>query len=83
MNADFIAEQLARVTPEDAGSKERYDAHWIDANKFAAAELIKNLPSLREKAKSDSSKLGVRAELARLAVKEGRRIRNDYLAKAG
>ncbi len=75
IGVDDLTRELSRMCPLDAG--ERMDAHWDAANRFAAAELVRRL---RTKAEAPPVS-GRRHELAWLMVKEGRRLRNEYLSK--
>ena len=83
IDADTLAEALARITPTDAGTKDRYDAYWAAANRFAAEQVAKNIDDIRAQSERAVSANGRRNEFAVLVAKEGVRIRNEYLAKAG
>lgn len=72
-----IARHLSRMCPEDAGTQERMAAHWDAANRHAAAEVVKMIGNIRA-----SSAQGRVCEAANVVAREGRRIRNEYLAKA-
>jgi len=85
LTEDEVAQVLSGMIPRDREGKEE---HWDAANKFAAAELIRAMPTLRERAANSLAlKVSRRAtqasELGYLMAKEGRRFRNDYLAKVG
>jgi hypothetical protein len=68
---------LERVAPLDGASHPK----WSDANLYAARKLLENAEvyrgNVRLKVASDRQR-----ELAFIFAKEGRRIRNEYLARS-
>lgn len=84
LTPDEIAPALSRLCPNDGDDGTgKLRAGWDAANHFAASELVRILPELRAKAEAALSPAGRRNELSWLMVKEGRKLRNEYLAKAG
>jgi hypothetical protein len=60
------------MEPLDAITAEKMDKHWLAANRYAASEVMKLGFDIRES-----------SAVSYYLAKEGRRIRNEYLAKAG